>query len=83
MPLKGNSAMKATVTVKGWMNVRAITTWNDVPIVMDLPMASRIVGLSYECLKKRAQRGDFPAYKEGKQWRVNKAALRKHVGLGR
>jgi hypothetical protein len=33
-----------------------------------------------ENLKKRAQRGDFPAYKEGKQWRVAKSALMEHVG---
>jgi hypothetical protein len=38
------------------------------------------VGQSPEYLKKRAGRGDFPAYKEGKLWRVNKTALMAHVG---
>jgi len=46
---------------------------------MDLPFASRIVGQSAEYLKKRAQKGTFPAYKEGSEWRVTKDALMEHI----
>jgi hypothetical protein len=59
---------------------KPITDWRDVPLVFDLVLAARIVGQSPEYLKKRAQRGDFPAFKEGNQWRVGKAALMAHVG---
>jgi hypothetical protein len=61
------------------MKPKPVTSWDDVPIVMDMPMAARIVGQCPEYLKKRAQRGTFPAYKEGSQWRVSKAALKEHI----
>lgn len=64
------------------MKCKPITNWDtEVPIVMDLPMAARIVGMHPDYLKKRAARGDFPAYKEGNSWRVTKEALKKHVGV--
>jgi hypothetical protein len=62
--------------------LKPVTDWGNVPLVLDLPLAARIVGSSPEYLKKRAQRGDFPAYKEGKQWRVTKSALIAHIGGG-
>ena len=59
--------------------IKLFTNWDDVPIIMDLLLASRIVGQSAEYLKKRAQCGSFPAYKEGNQWRVSKEALMEHI----
>jgi len=63
-------------------SLKLITSWDDVPIVLDFAMASRIVGQHPEYLKKRAQRGEFPGYKEGNCWRVSKAALMKHIAQG-
>ena len=62
------------------MKTRPVTSWDEAPVIMDLPFAARIVGQSPEHLKKRAQRGDFPAFKEGGEWRVRKSALMMHVG---
>ena len=62
------------------MQFKQVTSWEDVPIIMDLPFAARIVGQSPEYLKKRAQRGEFPAFKESGEWRVRKSALMRHVG---
>jgi hypothetical protein len=59
---------------------RRITSWDDVPIVMDLPLAGSILGRSPEYLKALAQKGEFPAYKEGDHWRISKAVLMKRVG---
>ena len=57
-----------------------ITSWEQVPIVIDLPFAARILGQSIETLKKRSQRGELPgAFKAGRDWRVNKNALRNYV----
>jgi len=57
-----------------------ITNWNQVPVEIDLPFAARILGQSIETLKKRSQRGELPgAFKAGREWRVNKAALRGYV----
>ena len=57
-----------------------ITSWEQVPVVMDLPFAARILGQSVETLKKRSQRGELPgAFKAGRDWRVEKDALRKYI----
>ena len=56
-----------------------VTDWNTVPVVIDMIYASRIVGQSAEYLKKRAQRGTFPGYKEGNEWRVSKDDLMEHI----
>jgi len=55
------------------------TDWDDVPVVMDLPYAARILALTPETLIKRAKAGTFPAYKEGKVWRVRKESLIAHT----
>ena len=57
-----------------------ITNWDQVPVVIDLPFAARILGQSIETLKKRSQRGELPgAFKAGREWRINKAALRNYI----
>lgn len=61
--------------------MRTPVNWDMVPIVMDLAYASVILRKTPENLKKRAQRGEFPAVKDGRDWRVTKEALRKHLGL--
>jgi hypothetical protein len=63
------------------MQTKVVTDWSAVPVVLDLILAGRIVGQNPEYLKKRAQRGTFPAYKEGKQWRITKDALMRHCGV--
>ena len=57
-----------------------ITNWDQVPVVIDLPFASRILGQNIETLKKKSQRGEMPgAFKLGRDWRVAKDALRNYV----
>ena len=58
---------------------RLTTNWDDVPVVMDLPYAARILALTPETLIKRAKKGEFPAYKEGKVWRVRKDSFIAHI----
>ena len=43
-----------------------ITSWDEVPIVMDLTYACRILGKSYEHLKYRCRNNQFPGFKDGK-----------------
>lgn len=49
--------------------------WDDVPVIVDLPYAAILLGVSIECLKKWAQSGKIPAFKIGKLWRINKSDL--------
>ena len=39
------------------------TSWDDVPIVMDVATAARILAVPYECLRMKVQRGELPASK--------------------
>jgi len=62
------------------MKQTMLTEWNQVPIIIDLPFASRLLGVTVECLKKRAQRGTLPgAFRCGGVWRVDKNRLKKSI----
>ena len=53
-----------------------ITSWSDVPIIIDLPFASDLLGLTVAQLKKKSRNGTFPAFKIGERsWRVKKDDL--------
>lgn len=52
-----------------------VTSWDDVPVLMDLAYASRIVGLCPDYLKQLSIKGTFPAGKIGNCWRVSKESL--------
>lgn len=58
---------------------RLVTSWEDVPVIFDIPMAARIIGAKPASVKRRCQRGDFPAFKNGKLWRITKEALLKYI----
>lgn len=57
-----------------------VTDWNDVPVLLDLPYAARIVGMSAEYVKRLSIAGKFPAVKVGNSWRVNRDDLMAFVG---
>jgi|LSQX01.3.fsa_nt_gb excisionase family DNA binding protein len=57
-----------------------VTDWNDVPVLLDLPYAARIVGMSAEYIKRLSNAGKFPAVKVGNSWRVNRDDLMVYVG---
>ena len=60
-------------------NIGNITDWSNVPVVFDIPMAARILGVTPEGVKKRCQRGELPAFKDGKLWRFEKDAFLDYI----
>ena len=61
-------------------NIKLVTSWDEAPVVMDLPLAGRILGKTPESLKKRAQDGKLAgAFKDGGVWRVNRDQLRAYT----
>lgn len=56
-----------------------ITSWEQVPIIMDLPFVGKILGKTYDNLVKRSREGAFPAFKDGKEWRVTKDDLIRYI----
>lgn len=55
------------------------TSWDDVPVIMDLPLAACIIGCNCDYLRRLAKEGKFPAKKFGKVWRVDKDELRETI----
>lgn len=61
---------------------RPITTWKDVPVIMDTAYVAMLLGLTINEVRAMAVRGDFPAVKPGKRaWRFEKTALMKALGV--
>lgn len=58
---------------------RPVTSWNEVPVVFDIPMAARILGKSADWISRRCQRGELPAFKDGKEWRFEKDAFLDYI----
>lgn len=56
--------------------------WDTVPVIMDVPLAANLLGISSNYLKQLARKGEFPpAFKISPQaWRVEKDALREWIG---
>lgn len=55
------------------------TSWDQVPLVMDLQVAAIILSQSIETMKKRSRAGDFPAFKCGSDWKVTKDDLMAYI----
>ena len=53
--------------------------WESVPLTLNLREASVLLQKTEDNLRKMAQRGKFPAYKNGEFWRVDKADLMQWV----
>lgn len=61
---------------------RPVTTWDQVPVVMDTAYVAMLLGLSEDEVRTMASRGDIPATKPGKRaWRFEKTALMKMFGV--
>ena len=59
------------------------TDWDDVPLVIDLPYAARILGVSCTSLRKKSREGKFPAFKvDDSNWRVSKIELQEFIRTG-
>lgn len=59
---------------------RPIRNWNEVPLAFDVYFAARLLGMSYDKLRRMIKRGDFPAKKIGGEWRVNKSDVMEILG---
>lgn len=54
-----------------------ITGWEDVPLIFDIPWATKLLGRSYDNIKKLCQQGRLPAFKTGREWRFEKGAFQR------
>ena len=65
------------------MKSRPITNWDQVPIIMDIPMVARILGYHPERIRQLIKLNKIPAYKIGQSWRIEKQDLIDYLHSGR
>lgn len=46
--------------------------WDEVPLIMGIQELSQLTGYNQNTLKLYCAKGMLPAYKLGKEWRINK-----------
>ena len=56
-----------------------IKSWEEAPLYMSLKMAGKIVGLNANYLSLMARKRQFPAFKVGDSWRVDKEDLKAYL----
>lgn len=66
-------------------NVREkpITSWDEVPVIFDIPMAARLLGKSYDWIARRCLKGELPAFKDGVEWRFEKEEFLEYIRQSR
>ena len=57
------------------------TNWEEVPVVLDVPAASIILGVHNDTVQKLLRLGKLSGKKVGKDWRIPKAAIMDYLGV--
>ena len=52
-----------------------LTSWDSIPIVLDIGYAAMVLGVSIETVRKACVAGTLPAFKINDLWRINKKDL--------
>lgn len=53
--------------------------WDDLPIMLDVPLVSEILGCSDTKVRKMARAGTLPAYKVGREIRFDRDELKTSI----
>lgn len=61
--------------------MKFIYDWNDVPVVIDIPYASVILGVNPETVARKLRNGTLKGTKVGTSWRLTKYDLMCYLGL--
>lgn len=65
---------------RGIHQVHINTDWQDVPVMMDVPAAARVLGRNPEVVRRAIQQKRLPGIKVGGGWLVRKDQLMAHLG---
>lgn len=60
---------------------KCFTSWDDVPVILDVATVALILGIPYETVRRFVQNGTIPASKVGTLWRISKKSLMEYLGL--
>ncbi len=59
---------------------KLVNDWSKVPLVIDVPYACVILGVTYDTLLRRIKKGELKAFRVGKAVRITKSELRRYMG---
>ena len=65
---------------RGIHQVHNHTDWQDVPVMMDVPAAARVLGRNPEVVRRALQKGTLPGQKVMGGWVIRKDELMAHLG---
>lgn len=57
-------------------------SWNDVPVIINLPYAAVILKANPEVVRRHLSDGTLKDFKIGREWRINKSDLMEFAGAG-
>ena len=60
-----------------------VLSWDDAPIMMDIPYVARILGVTPESVRRYCEKGLLPASKVFNTWRIEKELLQAHMAKNR
>lgn len=56
--------------------------WDEVPVVLDVPLAARILGFTVDSVSRKCKSGELPAHKIMGEWRFCKDELISYIKGG-
>lgn len=57
-----------------------VTAWDQVPVVVDVPYVSVMLGIHPNTVKKYLRAGTIKGFKIGAEWRICKEAIAEFMG---
>ncbi len=58
-----------------------VTDWSQVPVVVDVPYVSVLLGIHPYTVKKYLRNGIIKGFKVGAEWRICKEAIATFMGM--
>lgn len=58
----------------------AFSTWDEVPVVINVPYVAMILKTSQDVVRKHLAAGELRGFKVGREWRINKEELQRFTG---
>lgn len=62
------------------MQSRYFTSWDKVPLLLDMPQAAVLLQITPEHLRRLCKQGKVPAVQVGKGWRISRDVIQQMAG---
>ena len=63
------------------MKPKSVYDWNQIPVVVDPPMAGLLLGMHADSITRLCRLGTIKAFRVGKAWRINRSELMRICGV--